>query len=627
MAYSYVTFAGDGSTTVYSYAAIEMFPNTFLTHQSQLEVYVDGVLQTVTTDWSVTNTTTKQITFTSAPDLAAVIKIARSTQKDERLHEWTSGAIITANDLNNNDQQQFFIAQELADGIGDSVTLTPAGDKWDFEGKPTYNGAPAEDGNGFTTLNQVNALLDGSLVGTFDEVDSFKFTGDGTEDEFILTGVQRTGLTADAVLVQINGIMQDPDVFSPSHTPGSYGTNATSKWKYATLSYTDFQSGSSYNPTVVTTTSTLTFANLAAGEVAVAYYIRVGTTFTGGAPNVNVKYTDGVTDAYDITHLGLATDNPKLFDVTSTTSSLQNDGSANIVIALGTAGDISALSAGSIDIGVLVSSTSNAVTSVSGGASGSVLKYTMSYVSGTPRITFNTAPASGDVIVVRVLSGTFQGRIEDGSITTDMLDDDAVTAAKINVGAGTAGRVLIFDASGDGTASVPTASNISDFDTAVATTQLDELAVPTSDLDVNNNKIINLATGTLSTDAVTKAQLDAVAAATGITVAYSSGHNVPTVDTNYPIAYPSGFTTYPKAVFVRFSSASAPAYADGTGYSTDTVAFYTDAGGSQAKGTSVINHGSGAHTSMWIQITGTTTGITVKHNSTLVDYVDIMWIK
>lgn len=625
MAYSYVTFTGDGSTTVYSYAALEMFPNTFLTHQSQLEVYVDGVLQTVTTHWSVTNSTTKQITFTTAPALAATVKIARSTQKDERLHEWTSGAIITANDLNNNDQQQFFIAQELVDGIDDSVTTTPAGDKWDFEGKPTYNGAPAEDGSGFTTLNQVNALLDGSLVGTFDEVDSFKFTGDGSTVNFDLTGVERTGLTADAVLVQINGIMQDPDVFTPSHTPGSYGSSQSTKWKYATLSYTDFKSGSSYNPTVVGNNSVLTFADLAASEVALAYYIRIGTQFTGGAPTITPTYTDGTT-SIATTFAGVAADTPYLEKLTQAAQNIQNDGSGLFKIDLTTVGTIAGLAAGTLEVGVLVSSTSNAVTSVSGGSTGTVYKYTLSYVSGTPRITFNTAPASGDVIVVRVLSGTFQGRIEDGSITTDMLADDSVTAAKINVGAGTAGRVLIFDASGDGTASVPTASNISDFDTQVRTSRLDQLAIPTADVDVNNNKITNLATGTLSTDAVTKAQLDAAVASTGVTVGYSSGHSVPTVATTYPIAYPSGFTTYPKMVGIRLTSAD-PSIA-GSGVSTERTWFYTDAGTSIGAAMSVISHTSGStRDALFLTVTGTVTGISLVHNSTAVDYADIIWIK
>lgn len=56
------------------------------------------------------------------------------------------------------------------------------------------------------------------------------------------------------------------------------------------------------------------------------------------------------------------------------------------------------------------------------------------------------------------------------------------------------------------------ASAISDFDTQVRTSRLDQLAAPTGSLSVGGQKIINLLAGTASTDAVTKAQLDAVAA-------------------------------------------------------------------------------------------------------------------
>jgi hypothetical protein len=54
-----------------------------------------------------------------------------------------------------------------------------------------------------------------------------------------------------------------------------------------------------------------------------------------------------------------------------------------------------------------------------------------------------------------------------------------------------------------------TASTISDFDTQVRTSRLDQMAAPTAGVSLNSQKITNLATPTADTDAATKAYVDA----------------------------------------------------------------------------------------------------------------------
>lgn len=62
-------------------------------------------------------------------------------------------------------------------------------------------------------------------------------------------------------------------------------------------------------------------------------------------------------------------------------------------------------------------------------------------------------------------------------------------------------------------ADVPTltASKVSDFDTQVRTSRLDQLAAPTAAVSLNSQKITNLGTPTAATDAATKAYVDAAA--------------------------------------------------------------------------------------------------------------------
>jgi hypothetical protein len=55
-----------------------------------------------------------------------------------------------------------------------------------------------------------------------------------------------------------------------------------------------------------------------------------------------------------------------------------------------------------------------------------------------------------------------------------------------------------------------TASKISDFDTQVRTSRLDQMAVPTASVNLNSQKIINLATPTNATDAANKDYVDSV---------------------------------------------------------------------------------------------------------------------
>jgi hypothetical protein len=87
----------------------------------------------------------------------------------------------------------------------------------------------------------------------------------------------------------------------------------------------------------------------------------------------------------------------------------------------------------------------------------------------------------------------------DGTSWIDVTD--AVTLG------GQAGSYYLSRANHTGTQA---ASTISDFDTQVRTSRLDQMAAPTASVALNSQKITGLANGTAATDAVNKGQLDAV---------------------------------------------------------------------------------------------------------------------
>jgi aspartate 1-decarboxylase len=143
--------------------------------------------------------------------------------------------------------------------------------------------------------------------------------------------------------------------------------------------------------------------------------------------------------------------------------------------------------------------------------------YTVS-ASDTPNpvITFDPAPANGAEIRVRTFYGLVKAVLQTAIIDGSSLAPDSVGLGSIDWGSGVAGRILVLDANGDPTLRVPVHTDITDFDAGVLTNRLDQLAAPTANVSLNNNKITSLQAGTSSTDGVNKSQMDAaIAAAVG----------------------------------------------------------------------------------------------------------------
>ncbi len=109
MATTFVEYTGDGNAT-------KQF--TFPSYQeSDVKVRVDGVLKTTSTHYNITSYTTTgggNVVFTSGniPSSPANIRIYRDTNVDTAKATFTAGSSVKAADLNNNNTQLLYRAQE-----------------------------------------------------------------------------------------------------------------------------------------------------------------------------------------------------------------------------------------------------------------------------------------------------------------------------------------------------------------------------------------------------------------------------------------------------------------------------------------------------------------------------------
>ena len=119
MAITSNTYTGNGSNKLFSIT----FPYL---DTSDIDVYLNGTLQTITTQYFFANATT--VEFVAAPSNGATVKLDRSTDDTNLQATFFPGSSIKAVDLNENFDQALYIAQETANNVANAVAgLIPDG--------------------------------------------------------------------------------------------------------------------------------------------------------------------------------------------------------------------------------------------------------------------------------------------------------------------------------------------------------------------------------------------------------------------------------------------------------------------------------------------------------------------
>lgn len=127
---------------------------------------------------------------------------------------------------------------------------------------------------------------------------------------------------------------------------------------------------------------------------------------------------------------------------------------------------------------------------------------------GPAYIRFNEPPVDDAVVEIRVIRGTAVGFFDEGSVTGDMIGAGEIDESHMNFGSGDSRRILSVGPNGNVTVRQATHADINDFDAGVRENRLDQMAIPSANLDMGLQQIRQLGTGTAALHAVNKAQME-----------------------------------------------------------------------------------------------------------------------
>ena len=180
MALTSNTFTGDGSTTNYS------FTFEYL-EQPEVKVTLDGV---ATTAFTFANATT--LSFTTAPDSGAEIRIYRDTNIETLKATFFPGSAIKAEDLNNNFTQNNFAVQEIKENTWDTdIQTIKSNEAWISNDELIATTAAMDQ--------RIDSKVDDALTLDIDGSDGITITDDTPSGGQIVVGIGAGSVDLDRI--------------------------------------------------------------------------------------------------------------------------------------------------------------------------------------------------------------------------------------------------------------------------------------------------------------------------------------------------------------------------------------------------------------------------------------------
>ena len=245
---------------------------------------------------------------------------------------------------------------------------------------------------------------------------------------------------------------------------------------------------------VVGTTDTQTLTNKTLTSPTITGTGAIAGTFTGnltGNVTGNVSGTAGSATGSAAT-LATARDFQLTGDVEASAVSFNGSGNVSLTTVIGTGVIVNA----DVNASAAIAATKIAGTAVTQADSGTVTSAMI---------------ANGTIVDADIASGAAITKTKlnlGGTITSADLVDGTIVATDIADGTITAAKMVSDPYARANHTGTQLAATVSDFDTQVRTSRLDQMAAPTGSVSVNSQKITSLATPTVNTDAATKLYVD-----------------------------------------------------------------------------------------------------------------------
>lgn len=211
MALSYVEYVGTagGTTGPFSYGSVALLEAATESIATQLKVYKNGTLLTITTDYTI-DTALEEVTTVAPVFNTDILRVSRDTKSDSRYVDYVDSTNITSELLDLDSNQLFFLVQEAIDLQTDAMVKGSDGN-WNADGRRIANLSAGVNGTDAVNLNQLQAATAGALPATLSGIGTLVYTGNGATTSFALPAAIATITSAEDVEIYINGLRQRPN--------------------------------------------------------------------------------------------------------------------------------------------------------------------------------------------------------------------------------------------------------------------------------------------------------------------------------------------------------------------------------------------------------------------------------
>ena len=290
--------------------------------------------------------------------------------------------------------------------------------------------------------------------------------------------------------IEATGPYNDGTATHDMHGIASGEGNVVGTLKTQTLTNKTISAADNTLTGVVTLTGTQTLTNKTLTSPTITGTGAIAGTFTG---NLTGNVTGTVSgNAGTATTLATARDFQLTGDVEASAVSFNGSGAVNLVTSYATGSIVNA----DINTSAAIASTKISGTAVTQADTGTV----------TSTMIADATIVNADVSATAAIAKT---KLDlGGTITSADLVDGTIVATDIADGTITAAKMVTDPYARANHTGTQLAATVSDFDTQVRTSRLDQMAAPTGSVSVNSQKVTSLATPTVDTDAATKLYVD-----------------------------------------------------------------------------------------------------------------------